>query len=210
MILCGAKLTVSSGNEGVSCVRALDWCCGLGGWSDGLAKEGFEVLGIEIEPDIARLYKHDVIVADVRILDGHYFKGFDLIVGSPPCRDFTILGDARWKEKKNPERGLILVHAFLQFVKDAEPRYWLMENVIGLEKYLALKPTVRKAMLTRYMKRNFWGRFPRFLVPMEMTRGKMREGSGWPKLAKWERARIPLPTARALAKAVKASLSSGN
>lgn len=191
-------------------MRVLDWCAGLGGWSDGFASEGFEVLGIEIDPNIARLYKHDVIVADVRTLDGHYFKGFDIIVGSPPCRDFTILNDARWKVKKNPERGLILVHAFLQFVKDAHSRYWLMENVPGLEKHLALKPTVRNAMLTRYMKRHFWGHFPPFQVPMEMTRGKMREGSGWPKLTKWKRARIPLPTARALAKAVKLEVSSGS
>lgn len=29
-------------------MKALDLFCGLGGWSDGLALEGFEMLGIEI------------------------------------------------------------------------------------------------------------------------------------------------------------------
>jgi len=56
-------------------MKALDLFCGLGGWSDGLAMEGFEVLGVEIEPKITKLYKHDVICADVRTLDGELFKG---------------------------------------------------------------------------------------------------------------------------------------
>ena len=96
-------------------MKALDLYCGLGGWSDGLAAEGFEVMGVEIEPEIAALYKHPVLVEDVRNLAGKQFPKYDLIVGSPPCRDFTRMCDHglrqdgtywKWKEPKNPEKGL--------------------------------------------------------------------------------------------------------
>lgn len=119
-------------------MKALDLFCGLGGWSDGLAKEGFDILGVEIEPKIAELYKHSVIVEDVRNLDPIDYQGYDLVVGSPPCRDFTQLTSFghRWKDPPNPERGLELVKTFLNFVEIAQPKYWLMENVIPLVKLI--------------------------------------------------------------------------
>ena len=187
-------------------MKALDLFCGLGGWSDGLAMEGFKVLGVEIDSEIARLYNHPVLVEDVRNLNGKIFSNFDFIVGSPPCRDFTILNDARWKVKKNPSRGLELVKAFLRIIDEAKPRFWLMENVVGLEKHLDKSPRVHNAKITRFMKRSFWGNFPLFLIPTESGRGKTRETCGWHPLAKWKRAKIPLPVARALGKAVREAL----
>ena len=196
-------------------MKALDLFCGLGGWSDRLALEGFKVQGVEIEPEIAELYKHPVIVEDVRNLDPEEFKGFTLIVGSPPCRDFTKIPDVRykegngyritpWKEPKNPIRGLELVNTFLNFVELAEPTYWLMENVVGLTDYLEIKPR----MITRLgkgMKRAFWGNFPSFFVirdyslePKENIQGKLR---------KWERAKIPIAFSKALGKAVMSSFT---
>jgi len=124
-------------------MKALDAYSGLGGWSDGLALEGFEVLGIEINPDIAELYKHPVIVDDMRNLDGRDFTGYDLIVGSPPCRDFSKFAlsvGKNWKDPPNPERGLELVKTFINFVEVARPRYWLLENVPKLREYLDIKP----------------------------------------------------------------------
>jgi len=193
-------------------VKALDLFCGLGGWSDGLALEGFEVLGVEIESHIAELYKHPVIVADVRELNGKAFQGYDLIVGSPPCRDFTILPDHalrsdgelwRWKDSKNPERGMELVHAFLRIVEEAKPTYWILENVVGLTEHLDLKPR----MLTRLgkdMKRAFWGNFPAFFVVRDY--GLKRRIHIHGKLRRWERAKIPVSFSRALGKAVKSAL----
>ena len=192
-------------------MKALDLYCGLGGWSDGLAKEGFEILGVEIESHIAELYKHPVIVSDVRDLARSTFKGYDLIVGSPPCRDFTKIPDVRykegkgyritpWKEPKNPERGLELVHAFLRIVEEAKPTYGVMENVTGLTKYLDLKPT----MITRLgkgMKRAFWGHFPPFFVIRDYSLKPKQDIQG--KLRRWERAKIPIAFSRALGKAVR-------
>jgi len=189
-------------------MKALDLFCGLGGWSDGLALEGFEVLGVEIEPKIAALYKHPVIVEDVRNLDGRDFRGYDLIVGSPPCRDFTRMNRFKhWKIPADPEgRGMELVNAFLRIVREANPRFWLMENVLGLEKYLGQPPRC-KARLSRTMIRGFWGNFPTFFIPKTLVKRNIREIQG--SLRKWERAKIPLPASRALGKAVREALENG-
>ena len=187
-------------------MKVLDLFCGLGGWSDGFASEGFEVLGVEIEKKIARLYKHNVIVADVRTLNGENFKGFDVIVGSPPCRDFSIttfFGKKRWKVKPDPEKALLNVESFLRIVKEANPKFWVLENVPRLQKYLTRKPKATVLMATPKMKRGLWGDFPSFLVPYERGIPKDRvKGQN----RKWERARIPFPVASALARACKQSL----
>ncbi len=198
--------------KGVS-MKALDLFCGLGGWSDGLAMEGFEVLGVEINEEIADLYKHPVIVADVTKLNPEDFHGYDLIVGSPPCRDFTYGSDSHWKIKKDPNRGIRLVKSYLKFIDVAKPTYWLMENVRGLTKYIDLEPRgVFK--LSRTMWRPFWGNFPGFLIPCDYGKPSMREIDYWGwstsekgRLRSWEKARIPLPISRSLGRAVWDSCS---
>ena len=170
--------------------------------------EGFEILGVEINQEIADLYKHPVICEDIHNLDPKKFKGYDLIVGSPPCRDFsslTYLGDyLKWKDPPNPERGLNLVKTFLKFVNIAEPNYWLMENVPGLEKHLGIKSRL-KTKLEGNMRRCFWGNFPAFLIPYSLKKRNHNYGfSG--KYRSWERAKIPLPVAKALGTAIRNSL----
>lgn len=188
-------------------MKALDLFCGLGGWSDGLAAEGFDVLGVEIEPKIAALYRHRVIVSDVCDLDPKDFKGYDLIVGSPPCRDFCCIaetaGKTRWRDPPNPDRGLRLIKAYLNFVEVAKPIYWIMENSTLLEKHLKMKPQ-QKTSLGKGMLRGFWGNYPHFLAPRDY-RHDFHFGERKP-LTSWERAKIPLPFSQALGAAVKQSL----
>lgn len=199
-------------------MKALDLFCGLGGWSDGLAIEGFEILGVEIEPRIAELYKHPVIIADVRDLDPKDFKGYDLIVGSPPCRDFCLIAETlghRWNDPPDPEgRGMELVNAFLNFVEKAEPTYWLMENSPFARKYIET-PARQHTRLGRGMPRCFWGNYPSFLVPRDFSKTisssnkRLEPLKGVSKFMEpFVRAKIPLPTAKALGKAVRLSINS--
>lgn len=196
-------------------LKALDLFCGLGGWSDGLALEGFDVLGVEIEPKIAKLYKHKVIVADVRTLDGANFKGYDLIVGSPPCRDFSTMTQANKgypnRKPPNPEEGLKLIHSFLNFVERAKPTFWAMENVQRMELFYKEKPLWR-FYISKRGKRSLWGDVPlAFLMPDYRSKRDME--FGFLKLnyrmRSASRARIPLPIAQALAKACKEKLLDG-
>jgi site-specific DNA-cytosine methylase len=181
----------------------------MGGASEGFYKEGFDCMGIEIDSEIAKLYPYRVIVADMRNLKGEDFKDFDVVWGSPPCRDFSVIGHAGkalWKRPPQPEVGLELVNCYLEFVENAEPKIWIMENVPNLAKYISLKPRIEKARLAPYMQRNFWGNFPDFLIPMDGDRKKHRETAGWYVKTRASRARIPLPCSLAFAQSCKQKL----
>lgn len=203
-------------------MKALDLFCGLGGWSDGLALEGFEVLGVEIDPKIAKQYKHNIIVDDIKNIEKLYnfykkqFHNFDLIVGSPPCRDFSIFAKrfgSTWKKNPpNPKKGLELIQVFLNFIKKSKPSYWLMENVPGLIPYLNIKSRFTTCLgppEKQQMRRTFWGNFPYFLIPIQhnMKVARFRPEVGrQAKRNSLDRSKIPLPIARALGKAVKEQL----
>lgn len=188
-------------------LKALDLFAGLGGWSDGLVMEGFEVLGVEIDRQIARRYKHDVIVADVKTLNGEMFKGFDLIVGSPPCVAFS---NARYRARHvhgknpNPEEGFPLINEFWRIVKEAGPKFYAMENIKALTKYYALKPQWH-FMISKGGKRCLWTNIPIPLTTEYHFRHKIRDIHGWDKTRPF-RSFIPLPIARALGKAVRTRL----
>jgi len=181
--------------------KVLDLCCGLGGWSKGFYRTGgFEPAGVDIV-DVG--YPYRLILADVRKLDGRQFKGMDVIVASPPCRDFskaTSFGKVRWREPPNPEKGLEIVKACLRIIKEVKPEIWLLENVPQLEKYLHIPPKCY-ARLTKTMVRAFWGDYPPFLIPCYLSRPNL-ENINYP-LRSWARAEIPLPVSMAFAQACK-------
>lgn len=187
----------------------------MGGVSDGFALEGFNVTGIDIVDAQVKLdYKHKFIQADMMALDGKDFRGFDVIWGSPPCRHFSIIAKTlghRWKEPPNPEKGLDFVRCYLEFVSQAKPRFWIMENVHLLNKYLPLSKPKFTTTLGKGMRRSFWGNFPSFLITRDMTKVLSAEKNrlswkGNNKLKSWERAKIPLACSRAFAKACKEKL----
>lgn len=185
----------------------LDCFCGLGGWSEGLHQAGFDVKGIDIV-DVG--YPFELILADIRTLNGNDFKGIDLIVGSPPCRDFTKLargiGKYKWKNPPDIKNSLELVNCFLMFVKDASPRYWLLENNPFLGCYIGSPNVVTHLAPT--MLRAFWGNYPSFLIPMQNSRLKTTKVYG--KLWSWDRAKIPVCVGVALGNAVKSELMKGD
>lgn len=186
-------------------MRCLDLFCGLGGWSRGFEAVGFDLLGVDIV-DVG--YPYDLLLQDVRTLDGARFHGFDVIVGSPPCRDFTLRARAcemfRWREPPDPVKGLSLVYAFLRVVREAKPKFWIMENVPGLCKYLPIEPRA-VVPLTKSMRRALWGDFPKFYYPL--TEGPLVGAVKGP-LKSWQRAEIPFNVSSHLALACKGAIES--
>jgi len=205
-------------------MKFLDCFCGMGGVSDGFALEGFDVTGIDIVDAPKMLnYKHRFIQADMMTLDGKDFQGYDVIWGSPPCRDFSLYAQcygSTWKNPPNPQEGMKLVDAFIKFVEDAKPRIWILENVEGLKKYLLLKPRMITTILqtsSQGKRHGFWGNFPNFLLPKgnkKLCRKVLgKDGKKYPrdldthnKLTSWKHAKIPLSCSRVFAKACKEAL----
>lgn len=197
-------------------LKMLDVFCGMGGVSDGFALEGFDVTGIDIEDAPKKLgYKHRFIQADIRTLNGKDFRGHSVIWGSTPCRNFTQLPDHalradgenwKWKNPKNPEAGLELVTTFLQFVKYAEPTFWVLENVAGLANYLDLKPRAYNARILNGKRHVFYGNYPLFLIPRAIRKKRAIDYGG--PLRSWYRAEIPLACSRAFAVACREGIQS--
>ena len=65
---------------------AIDLFCGLGGWADGLLAKGWTVIGFDIERHDYGTggYPGQLVLQDVRTIDGAQFRNADLIVASPP------------------------------------------------------------------------------------------------------------------------------
>jgi len=72
---------------------AIDLFCGLGGWTDGLLAEGYDVIGFDIERHVygEHRYPAQLVVQDVLTLHGSQFKTADLIVASPPCQEYSYM-----------------------------------------------------------------------------------------------------------------------
>lgn len=72
---------------------AIDLCCGLGGWTEGLLAEGYDVTGFDIEAHEYgyERYPAKLVIADVLELHGSQFKDAALIVASPPCQEYSYM-----------------------------------------------------------------------------------------------------------------------
>jgi DNA (cytosine-5)-methyltransferase 1 len=70
-------------------VKLLDLCCGAGGAGEGYARAGFEVVGVDINPQPNypfAFYRGDALAVLKDIVDGKPRKRFDAIHASFPCQ----------------------------------------------------------------------------------------------------------------------------
>jgi intergrase/recombinase len=178
--------------------------------------EGFDITGIDIVDAQVKLgYKHKFIQADILTLKGEDFRGFDVIWGSPPCRDFSTQTQANKgypnRKPPNPEEGLKLIQCFRNFVKDAQPKIWLMENVQRLELFYPEKPILH-FYVSKQGHRSLWGNINLPMMPDLRFNRNME--FDYLKLSYAQRsaarAMIPLACSQAFAKACKEELFKQN
>lgn len=112
-------------------MEAIDLYSGVGGWSLGLGLAGINVLRSYEWWNKANLTNeknnlHPIECADVRGLDVSSLPKVDVIVGSPPCTQFSL---ANKGGRGNILEGLKDVEKFLEIVQVIKPRFWAMENI---------------------------------------------------------------------------------
>ncbi len=86
---------------------AIDLFCGLGGWTEGLLAEGYDVVGYDIEAHEYgdNRYPARLVLQDVLTLHGSQFKDAALIVASPPCQEYSYMA-MPWKLAKAKAKAI--------------------------------------------------------------------------------------------------------
>ena len=99
--------------------RALDLFCCAGGASMGLHRAGFDVVGVDLEPQ--RHYPFAFYQADALTFP---LKGFDFIWASPPCQAYTLC--QRIRAREHPD---LIEKIRTRLKHNGAP--WVIENVVG-------------------------------------------------------------------------------
>lgn len=205
--------------------KLLDLCCGLGGWSIGFYRAGFDCTGVDI---LDMGYPYQLIQTDV--CAWHPSKtDYDVVTASPPCTEWSqLLRLAIARGQRGPgdtAKGLEIVKACIHIIEEVNPKFWILENVYGSLPFI--EPLLGKPIMKRgpwYL----WGNFPSFLLPesvktMQKTSGQIgairyskdhRNGShdklnsvfAFNPLRSFFRAKIPLPLSIPLGQACREAI----
>lgn len=105
-------------------LKLLDLFCKAGGASMGYARAGFEVTGVDIEPQ--KHYPFTFIQADALTVD---LSGYDVIAASPPCQFASPATAIHGYKHEN------LIPAIRQRLK-ASGVVYVIENVSGARKHM--------------------------------------------------------------------------
>ena len=139
------------GDGRIACV---DLFCGCGGMSLGFEKAGFDVrAGFELWDPAMRVYadnfKHPVIKQDLSRVNEAVAKiceyNPDLIVGGPPCQDFSTAGH----QDESRGRAILSVY-YSQIVTKIKPKYFVMENVANIQTSNAFKEVLKNFKRSGY------------------------------------------------------------
>ena len=87
---------------------AIDIFAGLGGWTEGLLAEGFDVVGFDIERHQYgdQRYPAQLVLQDALTLHGSQFREAALIVCSPPCQEYSYMA-MPWSKAKAKRQAIL-------------------------------------------------------------------------------------------------------
>lgn len=143
---------------------AIDLFCGLGGWTEGLLAEGYQVIGFDIQRHVygAEHYPPTLVLQDVLTLHGAQFKSAALIVASPPCQAYSYRGMPWKRAKALPPPDNFLFEACFRIQREAcqaAGRFipLIVENVCAAQKWVG-------PAKWHYGSRYLWGDVPALML----------------------------------------------
>lgn len=162
----------------MSAPLAIDLFCGLGGWTEGLLAEGYDVVGFDIERHVYsdHRYPAQLVVQDVLTLHGSQFRDATLIVASPPCQAYSYRAMPWKKAKALPPPDNTLFNACFRIQREAceaAGRHipMVVENVRGAQKWVGR---------ARWTHGSFalWGDVPA-MMPIRSGQDGVKCGGDW-------------------------------
>ncbi len=164
----------------------IDLCCGLKGASAAMRERGWEVVTVDNDPRF-----EPTVIADVRTWQWTGRRP-DLVWSSPPCTEFSRESMPWTRRGIVPD--LAIVEACVRIAREANARYWLLENTRGALRWLkSLLGEPKYRMHPQFL----WGCPPVGFQPSWVKLPKKRHSS--PEL----RAIVPWHISLALARAVE-------
>ena len=141
----------------------LDLCSGLGGASEAFVQAGWNVIRIETNDELQYIpHTHQLNVLDWRNWIDELPK-IDLVWASPPCREFSLAFNSPRSihERSHPEikydPNLEIVIACEQIIHELNPKWWIVENVAGSQKYFEPIVGRMKQQITSFV---LYGEYP--------------------------------------------------
>lgn len=164
----------------------IDFFCGAGGFSEGFRQQGFRiVMGVDnwrpaVETHNLNHHLNDLPIDILRYEHNESeidsLPDTDLIIGSPPCVDFSMSNKAG---KAHKGLGIRLIETYLRIIavkkhqKNSRLKAWLMENVPNSRNFVQEEYTFKDLGLTAWAKQ----RWPRATAP-EMKIALKVKGNG--------------------------------
>ena len=126
-------------------MRTIDLFCGCGGMSLGFQNAGFDIVAAFDNWDPAvniysKNFSHPIYKADLNdddpISQIEHLKP-DIIIGGPPCQDFSIAGNRNMGERAN------LTIRYAEIISRIKPQWFVMENVYNIERMPVLPKAIK-------------------------------------------------------------------
>jgi hypothetical protein len=190
-------------------MRVLDLFSGLGGFSEAFFRAGDEVVRVENNPLLSEVPNTSIeCVRQVRdrLLeykqDGHAIRDIDVVLASPPCYEFSLAFSApravAERNNENFEPSMELVEIAMEIIEIVQPRWWIIENVVGSAKYFKKVGLIPRQVNRPYL---LYGNFPTF-VPDKFPKKKEHDSWHGHPLRSNIRAKIPLELSTSLRRAI--------
>jgi len=117
-------------------MKLLDLFCGRLGWSRAFAKRGWQCTGVDLVRPEEVPPGCWFVEGDVLKLSSFYVSGFDFVVASSPCEEFSVHGMKHFHPNpKYPEMGIRLFNHTRRICEEAGVPY-VMENVKAAQKFV--------------------------------------------------------------------------
>lgn len=131
--------------------RAIDLFAGIGGMRLGFERAGFQIVySNDVDRYACQTYRRnfrEIDERDIRTVDAHHPRSFDVLLAGFPCQPFSMIGK---RDGLNDPRGQ-LFNEVIRFLDARKPRAFVLENVKNLlrhnrgETYSFIKSALRCA-----------------------------------------------------------------